>query len=365
MNFKVDYSLSSLIVAINPRYPFTKIGIYNNNKLIFLKKINHQEDKIKRFKDCGELTIFRKDAILKELIDNGIPLDDIKVVIARGGLTKPLKSGVYHVNQEIVKDLSECKTGKDIVNLGGLIADALAKELPNAKAFIADSVVVDEYDDLARVTGLPELHRRSIFHALNQKAIARKYAKSVGKKYEELNLIIAHLGTGITVGAHKKGLVVDSNMGYDGDGPFSPIRAGSLPAGDLIKLCYSGKYTEEELLTRVSIQGGIYAHLGTFSAEEVDKRVQDGDQKATFIFEAMAYQVSKTIGSMYPVLNGEVDAILLTGGIANSQWFVRKIIERVNKLAQVIVYPGADDIETLAMKGLSVINGDEEVLDYK
>ncbi len=365
MNYKQDYSQSSLIVAINPRYPFTKIGVYNNNKLIFLKKINHQNEQLKFFKNCNELTIFRKDAILKELVDNSIPLDDIKVVIARGGLTKPVKSGVYHVNENVVKDLGECKLGKDIVNLGGLLADALTKDLKNAHAFIADSVVVDEFDELARVTGLPELQRRSIFHALNQKAIARKYAKSVGKKYEELNLIIAHLGTGITVGAHRKGLVVDSNMGYDGDGPFSPIRAGSLPAGDLVKLCFSGKYTEQELLAKVSIEGGIFAHLGTFSAEEVDKRVQEGDKKAAFIFEAMAYQVSKTIGSMYPVLNGEVDAILLTGGIAHSQWFVRKIMERVSKLAQVVVYPGADDIETLAMRGLSVINGDEEVLDYK
>lgn len=364
MNFKVDYSLSSLIVAINPRYPFTKIGVYNNNKLIFLKTISHIEDNLKIFKDCGELTIIRKNAVLKELVDNGIPLNDIRVIIARGGLTKPLKSGVYHVNDAIVKDLADCKMGKDIVNLGGLIADALVKELPNAKAFIADSVVVDEYDDIARVTGLPELPRKSIFHALNQKAIARKYAKSIGKKYEELNLIVAHLGTGITVGAHKKGQVVDSNMGYDGDGPFSPIRAGGLPAGDLIKLCFSGKYSEQELLTKVSIEGGIYAHLGTFSAEEVDKRVHEGDQKAAFIFEAMAYQVAKTIGSMYPVLNGDVDAILLTGGIANSQWFVKKITERVKKLAQVIVYPGADDIETLAMRGLSVINGEEEVLEY-
>jgi butyrate kinase len=364
MNYKQDYSQSNLIVAINPRYPFSKVGVYNNNKLIFLKKINHQTEQIKFFRDCNELTLFRKDAILKELVDNGIPLDDIKVVIARGGLTKPVKSGVYFVNENIVKDLGDCKMGKDIVNLGGLIADAISKELPNARAFIADSVVVDEYEDIAKVTGLPELPRRSIFHALNQKAIARKYAKSIGKKYEELNLIIAHLGTGITVGAHRKGLVIDSNMGYDGDGPFAPIRAGSLPTGDLIRLCFSGKYTQDELLAKVSIEGGIRAHLGTYSAEEVDKRVQEGDQKAAFIFEAMAYQVSKTIGSMYPVLNGDVDAILITGGIAHSQWFVRKIMERVSKLAQIVVFPGSDDIETLAMRGLAVINGDEEVLEY-
>lgn len=364
MNYKQDYSPSSLIVAINPRYPFTKVGVYNNNKLIFLKKINHFEDNLRIYKTCNDLTIARKNAILKELVDNGITLNDIKVVIARGGLTKPVKSGVYFVNDNLIKDLNECKMGMDIVNLGGLIADALTKELPNAHAFVADSVVVDEYHDLARVTGLPELPRRSIFHALNQKAIARKYAKSIGKKYEDLNLVVAHLGTGITVGAHLKGQVVDSNMGFDGDGPFSPIRAGSLPAGDLIKLCFSGKFSKDELLTKVSVEGGIYAHLGTYSAEEVDKWVQEGDQKAAFIFEAMAYQVAKAIGSMFPVLNSEVDAILITGGIAHSQWFVRKITDRVGKLAQVIVYPGADDIETLAMKGLSVINGDEEVLEY-
>ena len=365
MNFKQEYSPSNLIVAINPRYPFTKVGVYNNNKIIFLKKINHQEEQFKLFKNCNDLTLFRKNAILKELVDNDIPLNDIKVVIARGGLTKPVVSGVYHVNENVVRDLGECRMGKDIVNLGGLIANDLVKDLPNAKAFIADSVVVDEFDDLARVTGLPEIQRKSIFHALNQKAVARKYAKSIGKKYEELNLIIAHLGTGITVGAHKKGRVIDANMGYDGDGPFSPIRAGSIPAGDLIRLCFSGKYTENDLLTKVSIEGGIYAHLKTYSAEEVDKRVQEGDQKAAFIFEAMAYQVSKTIGSMYPVLNGEVDAIILTGGIAHSQWFVKKITERVNKLAPISVYPGADDIETLVMRGLAVINGEEEVLDYK
>lgn len=364
MTYKIDYSTSSLIVAINPRYPFTKVGVYNNNKLIFLKRIDHREDNLKIYKDCNDLTIARKKSILKELFENNIPLEDIKVVIARGGLTKPLKSGVYHVNSAVVKDLAECRMGKDIVNLGGLIADELAKELPNAKAFIADSVVVDEYDDIARVTGLPDINRKSIFHALSQKAMARKYAKSVGKKYEDLNLIVAHLGTGITVGAHKKGLVVDSNMGFDGDGPFSPIRAGGLPAGDLIKLCFSGKYNEQELLAKVSIEGGIYAHLGTHSAEEVDKRVHEGDAKATFVFEAMAYQVAKTIGSMYPVLNGEVDAIILTGGIAHSQWFVRKISERVSKLAPIVVYPGADDIEILAMKGLAVINGEEEVLVY-
>jgi len=211
---------------------------------------------------------------------------------------------------------------------------------------------------------LPEIERRSIFHALNQKWVARRYAKSLNKVYEELNLIVAHLGTGITVGAHKQGRVIDANMGYDGDGPFSPIRAGSLPTGDLIRLCFSGKYSQEELLRKVSKEGGLFAHLGTFSAEEVDKRVQEGDKNAEKVFEAMAYQVTKTIGSMYTVLSGEVDAIIITGPIANSSWFVRKIVEKIEKIAPVQVYPGADTIKILAMKGLRVLYGEQDVETY-
>ena len=179
-----------------------------------------------------------------------------------------------------------------------------------------------------------------------------------------MNLIVAHLGSGITIGAHQKGRVIDSNMGYDGDGPFSPNRAGSLPTGDLIRLCFSGKYTKEELLRKVSNEGGLYAHLGTFSGLEVDKRVADGDKEAEFIFEAMAYQVSKTIGSMYAVLAGKVDAIIITGSVANSAWLVRKIVERVENIAPVTVYPGSDDIQTLALKGLAALYGDEEVFEY-
>ena len=208
MNYRVNYSQSNLILAINPRNPFTRIGVYNNNKPIFLKKINHTEDNLKIFKDCKDISIVRKNIILKELVDNRIPLEDIKAVISRGGLIKPVKSGVYIVNENVIRDLEDCRL-KDIVNLGGLIAHALAKDLPNAYAFIADSVVVDEFDDIARVTGVPELQRRSIFHALNQKSVARKHARSIGKNYEDLNLIIAHLGTGITVSAHRKGQVID------------------------------------------------------------------------------------------------------------------------------------------------------------
>lgn len=364
MNFKIDYSADNLIVVINPRTLFTKVGVYNNKNLVFLKKIKYLEEDLTQFSKIEDQTEFRKRAILKELKDNDIDLDKIRVVISRGGLIKPVRSGIYLVNDKVKKDLANSIQGTDVVNLGGLIAGSLVSDFPNAKALIADPVVVDEYEEIAKVTGLPEIKRRSIFHALNQKYIARRYAKSINKDYNDLNLIVAHLGSGITIGAHQKGCVIDSNMGYDGDGPFSPNKAGSLPSGDLIRLCFSGKYREEELLKKVSNEGGLYAHLGTFSALEIDKRVTDGDKEAEFIFEAMAYQVSKTIGSMFAVLAGNVDAIILTGSIANSSWFVRKIVERIEKIAPVTVYPGSDDIKTLALKGLAALYGDEEVLEY-
>lgn len=364
MNFKIDYSADSLIVVINPRTTFTKVGVYNNKNLVFLKKIKYSEDDLKQFVKFEDQTEFRCKAILKELKDNDIEFEKIRVVISRGGLIKPVRSGVYLVNDKVKKDLLNSVQGSDVVNLGGLVAGCVVKNFPNAKALIADPVVVDEYNDIAKVTGLPEIKRRSIFHALNQKYIARRYAKSKNVEYKDLNLIVAHLGSGITIGAHQKGCVIDSNMGYDGDGPFSPNRAGSLPTGDLIKLCYSGKYSEEELLKKVSIEGGLFAHLGSFSGLEIDKRVADGDKDAEFIFEAMAYQISKTIGSMYAVLVANVDAIIITGSLANSTWLVRKIVERIENIAPVTVYPGSDDIKTLAFKGLAALYGEEEVLEY-
>lgn len=364
MKFKIEYSADNLILVINPRYPFTKIGVYNNKNLVFLKKIKHADDDLNKFSKLEDQTEYRKGLILKELKENDIDFDKIRMVITRGGLIKPVKSGIYQINDEIKKDLLNPVQGKDIVNLGGLIAESIVSSFPNAHAFIADPVVVDEYDDIARITGLPEIKRRSIFHALNQKYVARRYAKSINRDYEDLNLIVAHLGTGITIGAHKKGRVIDSNMGYDGDGPFSPIRAGSLPTGDLIRLCFSGKYTEEELLRKVSSEGGLYAYFGTFSGLDVDQRVKDGDKEAARIYEAMAYQVSKTIGSMYAVLAGEVDSVIITGPIANSTWFVRKIVERVEKIAPITLYPGSDTIETLAMKGLRVLHGEQDVETY-
>jgi butyrate kinase len=307
---------------------------------------------------------FRKEIILKELREAEIPLENLRAIMGRGGLLKPIESGVYAVNERMVEDLRNSSQGEHASNLGGLIAYDLAKSLPDARAYIANPIVVDELEPIARISGHPLLERRSIFHALNQKAVARNHAKSIMRKYEDMNLIVAHLGGGITVGAHCKGRVVDVNQGLDGEGPFTPERSGTLPVGDLIRLCFSGKYTMQEVLKMNKGEGGLKAYLGTSNAYEVEQRAAEGDEYAKFIFEAMAYQVAKEIGAMSAVLKGEVDGILITGGVAHSKWFVNKIIEMVHKIGPTHVYPGEDEMRALAFNGLRVLSGETEAKIY-
>jgi len=354
-----------LILAINPGSTSTKIAVYQNVKTVFTKNISHNIEDLSRYAKISDQYQFRKDIILNELKQADINLDQIKVVVGRGGLVKPVKSGVYAVNKKLKHDLKESPFGEHASNLGGLIADDLARSLPDAKAFIVDPVVVDEYEDLARISGHPLFKRVSIFHALNQKAVARSHANSIMKKYEDLNLIVVHLGGGISIGAHKKGRVIDANQGLDGDGPFSPERSGTLPMGDFARLCFSGKYTKEQVLKMIKGEGGLVAYLGTNNAYEVEQRMMNGDKEARQIFEAMAYQVAKEIGAMDAVLKCDVDAILITGGIAHSKWFVNQIIERVYKIAPVHIYPGEDEMLALAMGGLMVLNGEMQALEYR
>lgn len=354
-----------LILALNPRMQFTRIAVYRMNSPVFLKKINHKPEEIQNFKCFCNQAEYRAKIVMDELSSNDIDLDEIKVVIGRGGLLKPVKSGVYKVSEAMLRDLSDCEFGNDVVNLGGLLAHKIATQIPDAEAFVADPVVVDELEDIARITGLPNIKKKSIFHALNHKITARKYAKSVYKKYEELNLIVVHLGGGISIGAHQKGRVIDSNQAYDGDGPFSPIRSGSLPMGDMIRLCFSGKYTQEEMLKMQTGEGGLYAHFKTFSGYDVCKMRDAGDQRATEVLSAMAYQVSKSIGAMYPVFCGEaVDAILITGGMAKDELFVRDIKSRVEKIAKVAVYPGAEVLGALSYYGGMILRKETEILEY-
>jgi len=346
------------ILAINPGSTSTKIAVYQNTNPVFLKNLRHTTEQLQDFETIADQYQFRKEAILTELKNAEIRIDLIRAVVGRGGLIKPVESGVYEVNENLIRDLLVSPMGEHASNLGGLIANDIAKSLPEARAFIADPVVVDELQPLARVTGHPAFRRKSIFHALNHKAVARQHAKSIMKQYEDLNLIVVHLGGGITVGAHHKGKVIDVNQGLDGEGPFSPERSGTLPVGDLVTMCFSGNYTKEKIKRMIKGEGGLVAYLGTNSAYEVEERAIAGDEEAKFFFDAMAYQVAKDVGAMAAVLFSEVDAILITGGIAHSKYFVNKIIERVYKFAPVHVYPGEDEMRALAMNGLMVLKGE-------
>jgi butyrate kinase len=352
------------IIAINPGSTSTKIAVYKNTDPVFLKNLKHSTEDLAIFPRITDQFQFRKEIILKNLNEAEIDLGMVKAVIGRGGILKPIQSGVYEVNDSMIHDLINSPLDH-ASNLGGLIAHDLIKSIPGAKAYIADPVVVDELDDIARIAGHPLFERISIFHALNQKAIARDFAKAIQRKYEDLNLIIAHLGGGITVGAHRKGRVIDVNQGLDGEGPFSPERSGTLPMGQIVRLCFSGKYTEKQILKMITGEGGMVAYLGTNNAAEVEEMVKSGNIKALMVYEAMAYQVSKAIGEMYTVLKGEVDAILITGGIAYDKNFVNWIQQRIYRLAPIHIYPGEDEMRALAINGLMVIRGELFQREYR
>ncbi len=356
---------SLLILVINPRHDFTKIGIFENTKLIYLKRIMHSAEELGKYEKLSDQVVFRTNCVINELKQNDMQLERFAAIVGRGGLIKPLKSGVYEVNDAMLEDLCNSPYSEDVVNLGGMLAHEVQKQMPNARAVIADPVVVDELDDIARFSGHPLFERKSIFHALMQKWIARKFAKSQIKPYEELRLIVVHLGSGITIGAHLNGRVVDVNQGHDGEGPIAPLRSGSIPAGDLVRLCYSGKYTKDEILKMLTGEGGLFAWFGTMSSIEIEHMATTGNKQAKMVFGAMAYQVAKNIGSMYAVLEGDVDAILISGGIANSKYFIDMILKRVRNIAPVHVFPGSDEIEALGMNGLMALKGEIEIMQYK
>lgn len=353
------------IIVINPGSTSTKVAVTMNTKLIFLKNIKHDHKEISKFETISDQYLYRKEKILKELDEADIDIKRVNAVIGRGGLLKPIEGGVYQVNDAMITDMKQ-PMGEHVSNLGGLIAFELAKIAgKNIPAFIADPVCVDEMDEIARVSGLPEIKRISFLHTLNQKAVARRYAKEKGVRYEDLNIIVAHLGGGISVGAHHKGRIIDTNNGLNGDGPFSPERSGGLPSGQLVELCFSGKYTQFEMMHKLKGGGGVVAYLGTNNMIEVEERVNAGDKQAKLIFEAMAYQTAKLIGATSTVLKGEVDVIILTGGIAYSEKFTDLIIERIKHLGKIIIYPGEDEMMALAMNCYLVMKNEIEVKEYK
>lgn len=351
------------ILTINPGSTSTKIAVFDNEDLVFEKTLRHSSEEIGKYDKISDQFEFRKTVIEDALIEGGIKTSDLDAVVGRGGLLKPIEGGTYVVNEAMIDDLRVGVLGEHASNLGGIIAKEIGDAV-NIPSYIVDPVVVDEMDDVARVSGIEDIDRKSIFHALNQKATARRAAKELEKDYFDCNFIVAHMGGGISVGAHEKGKVIDVANALDGEGPFSPERSGGLPVGDLVKMCFSGKYTQDEIKKKIKGNGGLVGYLNTNDGREVESRIEAGDEKAKLVYEAMAYQVSKEIGSCASVLKGNVDAILLTGGIAYSKMFTGMIEERVNFISDVKVYPGEDEMIALAQGGLRVLNKEEEPKNY-
>lgn len=352
------------ILTINPGSTSTKIGVFHNERSIFEKTLRHNIEELQRFDQIIDQYEFRKNHILETLHEQGINISKFDAVCARGGLLRPIEGGTYVVNDDMIEDLKSGYAGQHASNLGGIIAREIADGL-NIPSYIVDPVVVDEMSVLAKVSGMPEIERKSIFHALNQKAVARKAAASLGKRYENMKMIITHMGGGITIGVHDHGRVVDVNNGLHGEGPFSPERAGTVPAGDLVDLCFSGEYTKEEIMKKLVGTGGLLGYLGTNDAVKVEQMIQGGDEKARFIYDAMAYQIAKEIGAASAVLKGEVEAIVLTGGLAYGKSFVSTIRSYIDWISDVLVYPGENELQSLAQGALRVLQGEEQSKQYR
>ncbi|MCI9337209.1 MAG: butyrate kinase [Lachnospiraceae bacterium] len=354
-------SIKSLI--INPGSTSTKIGVFEDETLLFEETLRHSTEEIAQFASIVDQKDFRKKIITDLLESRNFDIKSLNVVVGRGGMLKPIPGGTYAVSEELLADLKAGVQGQHASNLGGILAKEIGDSI-GVPSYIVDPVVVDELMPIARYSGVPELPRVSIFHALNQKAVAKRYAKEIGKAYESLRLIVVHMGGGVSVGAHENGKVVDVFNALDGDGAFSPERAGSVPNGALIKMCFSGKYTEKEVYGKMVGKGGFNAYLGTNDMREVTKMADGGDAKAVEAKQAFLLQVAKDIGSMACVLNGKVDQIIVTGGIAYGADVVAALKERAEWIAPFTVYPGEDELLALAQGALRVLNGEEEAKTY-
>ena len=354
-------AIKSLI--INPGSTSTKIGVFEDENLLFEETLRHSTEEISQYETIVDQKDFRKKIITDLLASKNFDIHSLNVVVGRGGMLKPIPGGTYAVTDELLADLKKGVQGQHASNLGGILARELADSI-GVPAYIVDPVVVDELMPIARYSGMPEIPRGSIFHALNQKAVAKRYAKEVGKPYESLRLIVVHMGGGVSVGAHEGGRVVDVFSAFDGDGAFSPERAGGVPCGALVKMCFSGKYTEKEVYSKLIGKGGFNAYLGTNDMRDVTKRANEGDEKAAEAKQAFLLQVAKDFGSMACVLNGKVDQIILTGGIAYGKDVCEVLKERTGWIAPVTVYPGEDELLALAQGAMRVMNGEEKVMEY-
>ncbi len=353
-------SIKSLI--INPGSTSTKIGVFEDETLLFEETLRHTTEEISQYASIADQKDFRKKIITDLLEEKQFDIKSLNVVVGRGGMLKPIPGGTYAVTDELLADLVVGKQGQHASNLGGILAREIGDSI-GVPSFIVDPVVVDELMPIARYSGVPELPRKSVFHALNQKAVAKRYAKEQGVPYESLNLIVVHMGGGVSVGAHEKGMIVDVFNALDGDGAFSPERAGGVPSGDLIKMCFSGKYTEKEVYSKIVGKGGFNAYLGTNDMRDVVKKAET-DEFAAEIKDAFTFQVAKDMGSMACVLKGKVDQIIVTGGIAYNACVIEALKERAGFIAPFTVYPGEDELLALTQGALRVLNGEEKAMEY-
>jgi len=354
-------SIKSLI--INPGSTSTKIGVFEDETLLFEETLRHTTEEISQYASIADQKDFRKKIITDLLDEKQFDIKSLNVVVGRGGMLKPIPGGTYAVTDDLLADLVVGKQGQHASNLGGILAREIGDSI-GVPSFIVDPVVVDELMPIARYSGVPELPRKSVFHALNQKAVAKRYAKEQGVPYESLNLIVVHMGGGVSVGAHEKGMIVDVFNALDGDGAFSPERAGGVPSGALIEMCFSGKYTQKEVYSKIVGKGGFNAYLGTNDMRDVMKKVNEGDAKAAEMVDAFTFQVAKDMGSMACVLKGKVDQIIVTGGIAYNAPVIEALKERAGFIAPFTVYPGEDELLALTQGALRVLNGEEKAMEY-
>lgn len=350
-------------MIINPGSTSTKIGVFEDETLLFEETLRHSTEEIAQFEKIVDQKDFRRGIIENLLKEKNFDINSLDMVVGRGGMLKPIPGGTYAVTDDLLEDLKIGVQGPHASNLGGILAREIGDSI-GKPSYIVDPVVVDELDPIFRYSGVPELPRTSVFHALNQKAVAKRYAKESGKAYDTLNLIVVHMGGGVSVGAHKMGRVIDVFNALDGDGAFSPERAGAVPSGALIKMCFSGKYTQQEVYKKFVGGGGFNAYCNTNDMRDVDKMVDNGDKKAEEVREAFIAQVAKDIGSMACVLKGKVDQIIMTGGIAYDKAVIEGLKERAGWIAPVTVYPGEDELMALVQGGLRVLNGEEEPMVY-
>jgi len=351
------------ILVVNPGSTSTKISVFEGEREVWKLKLDHSSEELAPYDKIFDQYNFREGVILSELERAGYPIGSFAAIVGRGGVSKPIPGGTYIVDQGLLDDLESGVYGEHASNLGAPIAAKLGKTA-GCPAFMVDPVVVDELEPLARFSGHPAISRRSIFHALNQRAVARKVAREMGKGYDECNFVVVHLGGGISVGAHRRGRVIDVNNALDGDGPFSPERSGGLPSGQMAALCFSGKYTLDQVKKMIKGQGGIVAYLGTNDMRLVEDRIHGGDLEWRKVYHAMAYQVAKEIGAMAAVLQGDIDAVIVTGGIAYDRQFIKWLEEMTGFLAPLRVIPGEMEMEALATGALRVLSGQETPRTY-